>query len=148
NSSLQTIINNAKRASSATGSPLSPPSVDPSSANHSLGTIQNNVDKLTHGSANIIVTTIDRASANLSSIQAKANALARTYHVTIDVGTSGKSVGGIQIGHGGGLIHHAGGLARMHLGGLGADEIPAILQRGEYVVQRDAVAQIGVPILD
>jgi hypothetical protein len=57
--------------------------------------------------------------------------------------------------HGGGLIRHEGGpighaqsVARMHSGGLKPDEVPAVLQRGEYVIRRQAVAKIGMPVLD
>ena len=43
--------------------------------------------------------------------------------------------------HSGGLIMHEGGyVPRFHFGGLSSDEVPAILQRGEYVVSREGVA--------
>lgn len=37
------------------------------------------------------------------------------------------------------MIHSGGYIPRFHVGGLAADEIPAILQRGEYVVSRKGV---------
>lgn len=44
-------------------------------------------------------------------------------------------------GHEGGLVMHEGGFVpRFHFGGLSDDEVPAILQRGEYVVSRKGVA--------
>ncbi len=46
--------------------------------------------------------------------------------------------------HEGGLVMHQGGyVPRFHFGGLASDEVPAILQRGEYVVSRR-----GVEVLD
>lgn len=43
--------------------------------------------------------------------------------------------------HSGGLIMHEGGyIPRFHSGGFSSDEVPAILQRGEYVVSRRGVA--------
>lgn len=42
--------------------------------------------------------------------------------------------------HSGGLVMHSGGFVpRFHIGGLSADEVPAILQKGEYVVSRKGV---------
>lgn len=50
--------------------------------------------------------------------------------------------------HSGGFIAHFGGVVhQMHSGGLRSDEVPAILQHGEFVVRRSAVAKIGVPAL-
>jgi len=37
------------------------------------------------------------------------------------------------------VVHKGGYIPRFHVGGLAADEIPAILQRGEYVVSRKGV---------
>lgn len=37
------------------------------------------------------------------------------------------------------VVHRGGYIPRFHVGGLAADEIPAILQRGEYVVSRKGV---------
>lgn len=45
-------------------------------------------------------------------------------------------------GHGRPLIH-GGGPVRMHAGGLAADEVPKILQVGEFVMRRTAVQRIG-----
>ena len=51
--------------------------------------------------------------------------------------------------HQGGLVMHSGGLVpafagipRYHWGGLASDEVPAILQRGEYVVSRKGIATL------
>jgi TP901 family phage tail tape measure protein len=45
--------------------------------------------------------------------------------------------------HSGGYIMHTGGyIPRFHFGGLAHDEVPAILQRGEYVVSRRGVAAL------
>lgn len=60
-------------------------------------------------------------------------------------GLIGTAVGGFfswLFGHQGGLVTSA-GILKMHSGG----EIPAILQSGEFVMQRPAVGQIGVPTL-
>jgi hypothetical protein len=49
----------------------------------------------------------------------------------------------VQTKHTGGMVFHTGGLVpRFHWGGLAADEVPAILQRGEYVVSRKGVAAL------
>lgn len=48
------------------------------------------------------------------------------------------------IKHSGGIVFHQGGeVPKMHGGGLRADERPAILQAGEFVMQRRAVKRIG-----
>ena len=48
---------------------------------------------------------------------------------------------GLVKSHQGGLVMHSGGyvVPRFHFGGLASDEVPAILQRGEYVVSRRGV---------
>ncbi len=44
-----------------------------------------------------------------------------------------------------GLIAHSGGyIRRFHTGGLANDEVPAILQSGEFVMNRNAVSRLGV----
>lgn len=54
-----------------------------------------------------------------------------------------KSVGNLLFGHTGGLVT-AGGIKRFHSGGLANDEMPAILQRGEFVLSKRAVDSIGL----
>lgn len=51
---------------------------------------------------------------------------------------------------GGGLfaVHTGGYIPRFHFGGLSSDEVPAILQRGEYVINRRAVDTVGKSTLD
>jgi lambda family phage tail tape measure protein len=45
--------------------------------------------------------------------------------------------------HTGGYVMHLGGFVpRFHSGGLNADEVPAVLQRGEYVVSKKGVAAL------
>ncbi len=39
--------------------------------------------------------------------------------------------------------HEGGYIPKFHIGGLASDEIPAILQKGEYVIRKSAVDQIG-----
>lgn len=46
------------------------------------------------------------------------------------------------IGHTGGHVTAAGIIPRYHVGGLAKDEVPAILQTGEYVVSRKGVAAL------
>ncbi len=51
--------------------------------------------------------------------------------------------GGYPVAHAGGLVMHGGGyVPRFHIGGLSSDEVPAILQKGEYVVSRKGVAAL------
>jgi TP901 family phage tail tape measure protein len=50
--------------------------------------------------------------------------------------------------HGGGQVLHGGGPVRAHGGRAMTDERPAILQTGEFVVQRKAVKQLGVRTLN
>lgn len=55
--------------------------------------------------------------------------------------------------HSGGLIRHSGGPVVAHSGmylggGLKSDEVPVIAQRGEYVVRKEAVRDIGVSNLE
>jgi len=47
--------------------------------------------------------------------------------------------------HQGGVI--GAGIPRYHSGALANDEVPAILQRGEYVLRSASVAKIGIPAL-
>lgn len=59
---------------------------------------------------------------------------------------------GPVVKHAGGEVLHAGGPAG-HTHGrrrppLAADEVPAVLQRGEYVIRRESVRAIGLPTLD
>ncbi|HSW63658.1 MAG TPA: hypothetical protein VLH56_10180 [Dissulfurispiraceae bacterium] len=50
--------------------------------------------------------------------------------------------------HRGGLVMHSGGLVpRFHVGGLSGDERPAVLQTGEFVLQRKAVQSVGADTL-
>ncbi|MDG6005555.1 MAG: hypothetical protein E3K29_06860 [Candidatus Brocadia sp.] len=59
-------------------------------------------------------------------------------------GFGGGESGGLAIfGHSGGRVSANGIIPRFHAGGLSRDEVPAILQRGEYVVSRR-----GVDMLD
>jgi len=61
--------------------------------------------------------------------------------------TSPATTGG-RGSHGGGYIRHTGGLIpKLHFGGA-ADDVFAILQRGEYVLQRSAVNMLGTAMLD
>lgn len=58
-------------------------------------------------------------------------------------GLGGGLGGGPGSGFGGGggwaIVHSGGYIPRFHVGGLAHDEVPAILQRGEYVVSRKGV---------
>lgn len=51
----------------------------------------------------------------------------------------GGSTGGVPI-----LVHTGGYIRRFHAGGLAGDEMPAILQSGEFVMNRNAVSRLGV----
>lgn len=53
--------------------------------------------------------------------------------------------GNIPIMHSGGLV---GGWVRAHTGLFASDEVPAILQKHEYVIRREAVEKYGVSTLD
>ena len=46
------------------------------------------------------------------------------------------------------MIHSGGYIPRFHAGGISGDEVPAILQRGEYVINRRAVENVGRQTLD
>ena len=46
------------------------------------------------------------------------------------------------------MVHSGGYIPRFHAGGLSSDEVPAILQRGEYVINRRAVENVGRQTLD
>ncbi|MDP9301845.1 MAG: hypothetical protein M3P43_13285 [Actinomycetota bacterium] len=93
----------------------------------------------------------DEASGRLAAIirQLQIVAVGATAAITVGTGHKGGPVhqGGL-IRHDGGPIPHATAVARMHSGGLKPDEVPAILQRGEYVIRRQSVAKIGMPVLD
>lgn len=58
-------------------------------------------------------------------------------------GTGAPAGYSMQPGYGFDLLYHAGGPVRkMHRGGLMADEVPAILQTGEYVLSRSDLARL------
>lgn len=61
-------------------------------------------------------------------------------------GGAGASLGGL--GGAPVVIHTGGYIPRFHAGGLSSDEVPAILQRGEYVINRRAVDTVGKSTLD
>ncbi len=70
--------------------------------------------------------------------------------VYVNIVPRGKMHAGGQIMHAGGMVPrmHAGGMVpRMHAGGLKGDEVPAILQRGEFVINRDSARSIGLSTL-
>ncbi|MEK6531255.1 MAG: hypothetical protein AABZ23_02035 [Deltaproteobacteria bacterium] len=48
----------------------------------------------------------------------------------------------MQVHSGGYIMHRGGYVPRFHFGGLSSDEVPAILQKGEYVVSRKGVAAL------
>lgn len=77
-----------------------------------------------------------RIAGTLRDIEKILKAIAKKWDVDLQVHTSGGAH------HAGGAILHSGGMA------LRSDEVPAILQRGEYVIQRSAVQTLGVPTLD
>ncbi|MDN3515371.1 MAG: hypothetical protein NG747_13365 [Candidatus Brocadia sp.] len=58
-------------------------------------------------------------------------------------GGVGGAAGGATAGGSVAMVHSGGYIPRFHVGGLAPDEVPAILQRGEYVVSRR-----GVDMLD
>lgn len=83
----------------------------------------------------------------------------KIFGLLLDAGLSafGISMGGAKTMHAGGLVGAPGGMVkpvlatafagapRFHAGGyLAPDEVPAILQRGEFVLNRSAVEAIGV----
>ena len=75
--------------------------------------------------------------------------IAMAYAALAAARSANKAIPGIgMVVHQGGYIMHSGGPVRMHGGGLKADERPAILQTGEYVLRRDAVRKIGLSNLD
>jgi hypothetical protein len=88
----------------------------------------------------------DYVSMFLAAIQQKiANILAAKVVSSIiglagGADTSADWALNIPSKHAGGLVMHAGGFVpRFHFGGLASDEVPAILQRGEYVVSKRGV---------
>ena len=113
----------------------------------------------------------------LGDIRDVLQAITKRWGITVDVGGNARSelaaIGDsiaqlpsrktiqiiVQRGfHAGGLVMHAGGMvppssevmahaARLHSGGMGPGEVPAILQQGEFVMQRHAVQSIGLPTL-
>jgi TP901 family phage tail tape measure protein len=114
------------------------------------------VSFLDHGSqkkADSLKTTLDsiakhhRGEIDLDTTQAMAalaNLIAREHQAFSD-GSGPVSVHQV---HEGGLIMHTGGMAsRMHSGRLAADEVPTVLQRGEFVIRKHAAAALGTSTL-
>lgn len=87
----------------------------------------------------------DNATAAIASVHramANLNGTTAIVHIRQDTGNIGLGR------HQGGPVFHAGGMVRrFHSGGLRSDEIPAILQRGEFVIRRAAVRALGTPLL-
>lgn len=71
------------------------------------------------------------------------------YAINVATGGIGGGIASALLSHTGGPVgdsYHTGGMVRArhyHSGGLAADEVPAILQTGEYVVSRDDVRRNG-----
>lgn len=89
---------------------------------------------------------VARAIANIMA-QQTAQSIIGVFTGSSSPSATGTNVGGtsgqIGIAHTGGLIMHTGGyVPRFHVGGLSSDEVPAILQKGEYVVSRKGVAAL------
>lgn len=85
-------------------------------------------------------TAADTAREKVNGIQSALNKL-QNKTITITVREVKE-----KVAHGGGYIMHAGGVVpKLHGGGtLRADEVAAILQRGEYVINRRTVRRLGV----
>jgi hypothetical protein len=87
------------------------------------------------------------AEAAVASLQRKLDAL-HGKDVYIKVHATGNAVSGDMLSgleyHRGGMVMHNGGqIPRYHWGAMAGDEVPAILQRGEFVMQRSAVSALG-----
>lgn len=89
---------------------------------------------------------IARAVANFMA-QSMVTNLLSSFGMGATAPTGGGGGGGgyatVPALHSGGYIMHSGGyVPRFHIGGLNSDEVPAILQKGEYVVSRKGVAAL------
>jgi TP901 family phage tail tape measure protein len=82
---------------------------------------------------------VDAAAGDLDRYKSKLDGIPRYITTRVQVLESGTG-----LPHGG--IQHAGGLI-MHSGGLAPDEVPAILQRGEFVMSRRATQRLGTGML-
>jgi lambda family phage tail tape measure protein len=88
---------------------------------------------------------IARAVSNFMAQQMVGNIM---LGLGLGGGASGGGGGGggyatVPALHSGGYIMHSGGyVPRFHVGGLSSEEVPAILQKGEYVVSRKGVAAL------
>lgn len=60
----------------------------------------------------------------------------------------GVNVGGVGGAIAGAFFHDGGPVRKYHSGGLAADEVPAVLQAGEYVMSRRGVNAAGLPTLE
>ncbi|MFH1547407.1 MAG: hypothetical protein ABIC57_02885, partial [bacterium] len=75
----------------------------------------------------------------MQAIMAGAKAIGGYYQASTTSAMPGGEFAAAQ--HSGGLIK------RYHPGGLASDEVPAILQKGEYVIRRSAVTNETLPLL-
>lgn len=84
-----------------------------------------------------------RTAIRLAGVEAAKSQLADI--ATGLAGLPARKVIEIQMRREGFRTPHAGGL--MHAGGLAGDEIPAVLQRGEFVMSRRATSRLGTGVL-
>lgn len=95
----------------------------------------------------------------LTSIQSSVSNILGQMITQLAMAGLNAAFGSFSFGGGGGagsgglggppvVVHTGGYIPRFHAGGLSSDEVPAILQRGEYVVNRRAVDAVGRNALD
>lgn len=98
-------------------------------------------------------------SAGVTLGQAFADGInSATANISVRVTGSGASNGGSSFGgrvgslvgrqYGGEVIYRANGGETVHFVPRGTDTVPAMLTPGEYVVRREAVQKIGLPLLE
>lgn len=85
-------------------------------------------------------------NSQLHTVETSLNQLdGKQIQTFVNVHTRRVQHAGGAVFHAGGAVFHAGGaVKRMHSGGLKSDEVPAVLQRGEFVINRSSAQRIGM----
>lgn len=116
------------------------------------------INSLTNLASRKWVTWIEAAARNIPGVENALNWLSRDRHSNLYVTERTRRIkppagqgnnSGNAVVHSGGLITPS-GVRKFHMGGfagLARDEFPAILQHGEFVMQKSAVDSIGIQAL-
>ena len=100
-------------------------------------------DAIKRATINMVVMVAEAKLMEYFTRKAKENMEAIQTGGTSTIFRGLQKLGSFIFGHDGGMVT-ANGIKRFHNGGLASDEVPAVLQQGEFVLSRSAVQSIGL----